>query len=142
MKIGLAGLPNSGKTTIFNALTRSEAEVGTYANNKAEPNVAVVEVGDERITRLTSLYHPKKTIYATIEIVDFAGLAKSFDIEGELAETPADFRNALKRATAATREGRPYLIDAIITQVDQRGRRTDEVWYPQLSIAERRNRKV
>jgi hypothetical protein len=76
MKIGLLGLPNSGKTTIFNALTRSEAEVGAYANSKAEPNVAVVEVGDERITRLTQLYHPKKTTYATIEIVDFAGLAE------------------------------------------------------------------
>jgi len=45
MKIGLLGLPNSGKTTIFNALTRSEAEVAAYANNKAEPNIAVVEVG-------------------------------------------------------------------------------------------------
>ncbi len=76
MKIGLLGLPNSGKTTIFNALTRSEAEVGAYANNKAEPNVAVVKVGDERITRLTQLYHPKKTTYATIDIVDFAGLAQ------------------------------------------------------------------
>jgi GTP-binding protein YchF len=76
MKIGLVGLPNSGKTTIFNALTRSEAEVGTYADSNAEPNVAVVEVGDERITRLTQLYHPKKTAYATMEIVDFAGLTK------------------------------------------------------------------
>ena len=76
MKIGLLGLPNSGKTTIFNVLTRSEAEVSAYANSKAEPNVAVVEVGDERITRLTQLYHPKKTTYATIEIVDFAGLAE------------------------------------------------------------------
>ncbi len=76
MKIGLLGLPNSGKTTIFNTLTRSEADVGAYANSKAEPNVAVVEVGDERITRLTQLYHPKKTTYATIEIVDFAGLTK------------------------------------------------------------------
>ena len=76
MKIGLLGLPNSGKTTIFNALTRSEAEVGAYANSKAEPNVAVIEVSDERITRLTQLYHPKKTTYATIEIVDFAGLTK------------------------------------------------------------------
>ncbi|MBW2088367.1 MAG: redox-regulated ATPase YchF [Deltaproteobacteria bacterium] len=76
MKIGLLGLPNSGKTTIFNALTRSEVEVSSYANSKAEPNVAVVEVGDERITRLTQLYHPKKTTYATIEIVDFAGLTE------------------------------------------------------------------
>jgi len=76
MQIGLLGLPNSGKTTIFNALTRSQAEVGTYVNNKAKPNVAVVEVGDERISRLTQLYHPKKTTYATIEIVDFAGVAE------------------------------------------------------------------
>jgi len=87
MKIGLLGLPNSGKTTIFNALTRSEAEVGAYTNNKAEPNVAVVEVGDERISRLTQLYHPKKTTYATIDIVDFAGLdqgaARKDDFSGE-----------------------------------------------------------
>jgi len=87
MKIGLLGLPNSGKTTIFNALTLSEAEVGAYANNKAEPNVAVVEVGDKRITRLTQLYHPKKTTYATIDIVDFAGLAqgaaRNDDFSGE-----------------------------------------------------------
>ena len=76
MKIGLLGLPNSGKTTIFNALTRSEAVVGAYAASKAEPNVAVVEVDDERITRLTQLYHPQKITYATIEIVDFAGLTK------------------------------------------------------------------
>ena len=75
MKIGLLGLPNSGKTTIFNTLTRSEALVGAYAASKAEPNVAVVEVDDERITRLMQLYHPKKTTYATIEIVDFSGMA-------------------------------------------------------------------
>ena len=76
MKIGLLGLPNSGKTTIFNALTRSEAEVAAYANNRAEPNIAVVEVGDERVTRLSQLYNPKKTTYAAIEIVDFAGFSE------------------------------------------------------------------
>ena len=76
MKIGFVGLPCSGKTTIFNALTHSKAEVGAYANSKAQPNVAVVQVKDERITRLTQIYHPKKTTYATIEIVDFAGLTK------------------------------------------------------------------
>jgi len=58
MKIGLFGLPNSGKTTIFNALTRSEAEVAAYANNRAEPNIAVVEVVDERVPRLSQLYKP------------------------------------------------------------------------------------
>jgi len=103
-----------------------------------------------RIQQQSPLYTRKNTRdqwrdisgYLGDPIVDFTGLAKSFEIEGELAETPADFRNAMKRATAATRAGRPYLIDAIITQVDQRGQRTDETWYPQLSIAERRTRKV
>jgi GTP-binding protein YchF len=76
MKIGLLGLPNSGKTTIFNALTRSEAEVAVYPYNRVEPNIAVVEVGDERVTRLSQLYKPKKTIYAAIEIVDFAGFSE------------------------------------------------------------------
>ena len=87
MKIGLLGLPNSGKTTIFNALTKSEAEVTTYASNKAEPNAAIVEVGDERIIRLSHMYKPKKTTYATIEMVDFVGFS-----EGTAREE--DFSNA------------------------------------------------
>jgi hypothetical protein len=74
MKIGLVGLPNSGKTTIFNALTRSSAEVTAYATAKVEPNVAVVEVGDERVHRLSAMYSPAKTTLATIDIVDFVGL--------------------------------------------------------------------
>jgi len=76
MKIGLIGLPNSGKTTIFNALTRSKAEVTAYANTRGEPNLAAVEVIDERVTRLSELYRPKKTTYATIEFTDFAGLSE------------------------------------------------------------------
>jgi GTP-binding protein YchF len=82
MKIGLIGLPNSGKTTVFNALTRSEAEVTSYANQKAEPHIAVIEVADERIVHLTDMYHPKKTTYATIEIVDFAGFTRGTSHNG------------------------------------------------------------
>lgn len=73
MKIGLIGVPNSGKTTIFNALTNSEAEVKTYTTGKAEPNRAVVHVIDERIDHLTVMYNPKKTIYASVEFIDFEG---------------------------------------------------------------------
>ncbi len=76
MKIGLIGLPNSGKTTIFNALTKSRAEVTSYANSKSEPNLAVIDVIDERVTRLAEIYQPKKTTYANIEIIDFVGLSE------------------------------------------------------------------
>lgn len=76
MKIGLIGLPHSGKTTIFNALTRSTAETSAYCCSKGEPNRAVVEVMDERVTRLAELYKPKKITYATVEFMDFAGLSE------------------------------------------------------------------
>lgn len=74
MKIGIIGLQNSGKTTIFNALTKSEAEVTSYSGGKVEPNLAVVEVEDPRVTKLSEMYNPKKTVYAVIEFTDFAGL--------------------------------------------------------------------
>ena len=73
MKIGLIGLSNSGKTTIFNALTGAEARVTDYAMEKAEPNLAVVEVMDERIDVLSSTYKPGKTIHAALEVIDFPG---------------------------------------------------------------------
>lgn len=82
------------------------------------------------------------TCYLGKPLVDFAGLAKSFGIDGQRASTPAEFRKALKRGTAALREGRPYLIDAMIMQLDRRGVRTEQTWYPQISIAAARSRKV
>ena len=75
MKLGLIGLQNSGKTTIFNALTKARAEVHAFSNSKAEPNVAIVEVGDERVRHLSRMFIPKKTTFATIEIIDFVGLS-------------------------------------------------------------------
>lgn len=75
MKIGLIGMPNSGKTTVFNALTRGTAEVTAYAGSRTEPHLAVVEVADDRIGRLAALYTPRKTLYATVDFVDFAGLS-------------------------------------------------------------------
>lgn len=75
MKICLVGLPNSGKTTLFNALTNSQAAVTSYSS-KVEPNMAVIDVLDARITHLSSVYKPKKTIYASVEIIDMAGVQK------------------------------------------------------------------
>jgi ribosome-binding ATPase len=82
MKIGLIGLPNSGKTTVFNALTRAEACVSTYAGCKAKPNVAVVDVADDRVARLSEMYNPKKTVYAAIELTDFVGLSRGSARDG------------------------------------------------------------
>ncbi|MDD5633714.1 MAG: redox-regulated ATPase YchF [Candidatus Omnitrophica bacterium] len=71
MKLGIIGLEQSGKTTVFNALTGSDKEVGTFG--KIEAHVAIVKVPDERIDFLSKLYNPKKTAYATIEFVDIPG---------------------------------------------------------------------
>ncbi len=76
MKIGLIGRPKSGKTTIFNALTRSNAEVASYSSGRIEPNIAVVDVEDPRVTTLGQMYNPKRTIFATIEVIDFVGVAR------------------------------------------------------------------
>jgi GTP-binding protein YchF len=78
MKIGLLGLPRSGKTTVFNALTKAEAPVA-HAGGKVEPNISVVKVLDERVDRLSEIYDPKKTVYATVEFVDFIGIAESVE---------------------------------------------------------------
>ncbi|MBW6513859.1 MAG: YchF family ATPase [Candidatus Syntrophosphaera sp.] len=74
MKIALLGLPKSGKTTIFNAVTKSSASTDKYAPAATEPNVGVVQVPDERVIRLSELYKPKKTIYAHIEYRDYPGI--------------------------------------------------------------------
>lgn len=74
MKIGLIGLSNSGKTTIFNALTGMEAPVASYSDVKAEPHMAVVSVDDVRLQRLAEMYQPKKVTTANIEMIDFPGL--------------------------------------------------------------------
>ena len=76
MKIGLIGLPNSGKSTIFNALTKQEAPVTYYTNSKAEPNIAVVDVVDDRLYRLSEMYKPKKTVSAAVHFIDFVGMAE------------------------------------------------------------------
>lgn len=84
MKIGLLGLPRSGKTTVFTALTGLES-FAAARSNRAEPNMATVKVLDERVERLSHLYTPKKTVYATVEFADFTGLAEGSAREGTFA---------------------------------------------------------
>ncbi len=76
MKIGIVGLPNVGKSTMFNAITNAGAECANYPFCTIEPNVGVVAVPDERLDILTKMYNPEKTTHAIIEFVDIAGLVK------------------------------------------------------------------
>ncbi len=76
MKLGIVGLPNVGKSTLFNALTKAGAQSANYPFCTIEPNVGVVTVPDERIDRLADMYDPEKKTYATIEFVDIAGLVR------------------------------------------------------------------
>jgi len=90
MKIGLIGLPKSGKTTLFNLLTGSSVATARYDTGRAELHTGVARVPDPRVEVLHGLFNPKKTTHATFEVVDLAGIAK-----GERAglETK-EFRNA------------------------------------------------
>ncbi len=76
MKLGIVGLPNVGKSTLFNAITQAGAESANYPFCTIEPNVGIVDVPDERLDRLAEMYHPKKVTHAYIEFVDIAGLVK------------------------------------------------------------------
>jgi len=76
MQIGIIGLPNIGKSTLFKAITNIQVDINNYPFCTIEPNVGVVEVPDERVDKLTEMFKSKKKLYATIEFVDIAGLVK------------------------------------------------------------------
>ena len=76
MRLGIVGLPNVGKSTLFNAITKAGAEAANYPFCTIEPNIGVVTVPDQRLKVLHDMYNSKKTIYTTIEFCDIAGLVK------------------------------------------------------------------
>lgn len=77
LKCGIIGLPLSGKSTVFNVVTRAGAEVKPYASGKTDPNRAMVHVPDSRFDRLVQIFEPKKETPATVEFVDLAGLSRN-----------------------------------------------------------------
>src|SRR5438046_8193717 len=90
MKIGLVGLPKSGKTSLFNLLTGQSVATSSFGTARGEMHPGVARVPDERVDRLSALFRPKKTTYASFEVVDLAGIAKG-ERQGLEAK---EFRNA------------------------------------------------
>jgi ribosome-binding ATPase len=76
LKVALAGLSNSGKTTVFNAITGQNLDTTVYPTTSGIPNMAVVKVPDSRLDKLSEIFKPKKTTHATIEYIDYIGLTK------------------------------------------------------------------
>jgi ribosome-binding ATPase len=90
MKLGLVGLPRSGKTALFNLLTGSSVPTSSFGGPRGETHLGVARVPDERVDRLSALFKPRKTTYASFEVVDLAGIAKG---ERQGLETQ-EFRDA------------------------------------------------
>ncbi|MCL4488149.1 MAG: redox-regulated ATPase YchF [Chloroflexi bacterium] len=84
MQIGIIGLPNSGKTTIFNALTRGQIETAAYSSGKLEVHTAVVDVPDPRVETLAPMFNPRKVTRAQVQYNDIAGLARGIGEKGGL----------------------------------------------------------
>src|SRR5260370_41835385 len=90
LTIGIIGLPQSGKTSLFNAITRAGAPVSGYATSTVQANFAVVQVPDARLQPLADIFHPKKTTYATVEFVDVAGVEPTGNWRGGETEGVGD----------------------------------------------------
>lgn len=97
MKLGVVGLPNVGKSTLFNAITKAGAEAANYPFCTIEPNTGVVAVPDERLNELSEMYHPEKTTPAVIEFVDIAGLVKGASHGEDWATSSSPISASAKR---------------------------------------------
>ena len=101
LTIGIIGLPQSGKTSLFNALTKAGAPVSNYATSTVQANFAVVQVPDARLQPLADIFHPKKVTPTTVEFVDVAGMGQASHQAGEKGEgLSAEFIGHIRNADA------------------------------------------
>ncbi len=101
LTIGIIGLPQSGKTSLFNALTRENAPISGYATSTVQANRAIVQVPDARLQPLADIFHPKKVTPTTVEFVDVAGVGQHAQEEGEKRQgLSAEFLGHIRNADA------------------------------------------
>ncbi len=101
LTIGIIGLPQSGKTTLFNALTKAGAPISGYATSTVQANLAVIQVPDARLQPLADIFHPKKVTPTTIEFVDVAGMGQAAQSHKEKREgLSAEFLGHIRNADA------------------------------------------
>lgn len=120
MRIGIIGLPNCGKTTIFNVLTGGSAPTTAYTGGTFQVNTAVVSVPDQRVDALNEMYHPQKTTYAKVTYADIAGLkggtddtTKSVDLSGELMNAIANNDALIHVVRVFEDDSVPHPLDTI-----------------------------
>lgn len=110
MKIGIIGLPNSGKTTVFNALTRGTIETAAFSSGQIEPNIATVKVPDPRLDALAKLYKPKKITPADVQYIDVAGMNTGARTSGGLSP---QFLNYISQVDALLHVVRAFEDDSV-----------------------------
>ena len=138
MKTAIIGLANSGKTTIFNALTGLNLEVTSYPTLAADPHTGMVKVPDARLIRLTEMFKPKKTTHATVEYIDYLGLTK-----GDMEQNRKVF-DFIRDADAIVHVVRGFEGDTIVHPLGSVNPRRDaetvalEMIYGDLELVEKR----
>ena len=145
MDIGIIGLPQSGKTTIFNAVTRGSATVATYGGSGSKPNIGVAKVPDDRLGVLDSMFHPKRRVPAEVAYVDIPaspeGLGRTSGISGE-------YLNHLQRADALLIVARAFEDPSVPHVADSIGPSRDietmlyELTFVDLDILDRRLQRI
>ena len=142
MKIAIIGLANSGKTTIFNALTGQNLETTTYATLNAEPHIGMVKVPDPRIDKLADIFKPKKTTFATVEYIDYIGLTK-----GDMEQNRKVF-DLIKDADAIVQVVRGFEDESVMHPLDAVNPRRDaetlelEMIFGDLDLVDKRLQRM
>jgi GTP-binding protein YchF len=114
MHIGIVGLPLSGKTTVFNALTSAQAKTGDYFSGSMEPNRAIVKVPDPRVEKIARMFNPRKTTPAEIEYVDVAGMVKPKEPGHPVKEKESEIFQHLKGMDALAHVVRMFKDENIV----------------------------